>query len=146
MDWLDLLAVQGILKSLLQHPSSKASLLQLPAFFTVQLSHAYMTTRKNIALTRWTYVGKVMSLFFNKQRFVIAFFPRNKCLNFKASVTNCSDFGAQEKKVCHCFLRFPVCHEVMGPDAIIFIFWILSFKSAFKHSSFTFLKRFFNSS
>ena len=88
MDWLDLLAVQGILKSLLQHPSSKASILQLSAFFTVQLSHAYMTTRKNIALTRWTYVGQVMSLFFNKQRFVIAFFPRNKCLNFKASVSS----------------------------------------------------------
>ena len=98
MDWLDLLAVQGTLKSLLQHHSSKASILQHSAFFIVQLSNPYMTTGKTIALTRWNSVGKVMSLFFNKQRFVIAFFPRNKCLNFKASVTNCSDFGAQENK------------------------------------------------
>ena len=81
MDWLDLLAVQGTLKSLLQHHSSKASVLQRSAFFTVQLSHPYMTTGKTIALTRWTFVGKVMSLLFNMlSRLVITFLPRRKCL------------------------------------------------------------------
>ena len=81
MDWLDLLAVQGTLKSLLQHHSSKASILQHSAFFTVQLSHPYMTTGKDIALTRWTFVGKVMSLLFNVlSRLVITFLPRSKHL------------------------------------------------------------------
>ena len=109
MDWLDFLAVQGILKSLLQHHSSKASILLHSAFFTVQLSHPYMTTGKTIALTRWTFVGKVMSLLFNSlSSFVIAFLPRSKSLNFMAAVTICSDFGAQETKVCHCFIFFPI--------------------------------------
>ena len=81
MDWLDLLAVQGTLKSLLQHHSSKASVLQRSAFFMVQLSHPYMTTGKTIALTRWTFVGKVMSLPFNMlSRLVIIFLPRSKRL------------------------------------------------------------------
>ena len=81
MDWLDLLAVQGTLKSLLQHHCSKASILQRSAFFTVQLSHQYMTTGKTIALTRWTFVGKIMSLLFNLfSRLVITFLPRSKCL------------------------------------------------------------------
>ena len=81
MDWLDLLAVQGTLKSLLQHHSSKASILWGSAFFIVQLSHPYMTTGKTIALTRWTFVGKVMSLLFNMlSRFAIAFLPRSKHL------------------------------------------------------------------
>ena len=81
MDWLDLLAVQGTLKSLLQHHSSKASILSCSAFFIVQLSHPYMTTGKSIALTRWTFVGKVMSLLFNMlSRLVITFLPRSKCL------------------------------------------------------------------
>ena len=81
MDWLDLHAVQGTLKSLLQHHSSKASILWLSAFFPVQLSYPYMTTRKTIALTRWTFVGKVMSLLFNMlSRLVITFLPRSKCL------------------------------------------------------------------
>ena len=81
MDWLDLLAVQGTLKSLLQHHSSKASILQCSAFFMVQLSHPYMTTGKIIALTRWTFVDKVMSLLFNTlSRLVITFLPRSKCL------------------------------------------------------------------
>ena len=81
MDWLDLLAVQGTLKSLLQHHSSKASILWGSAFFTVQLSHPYMTTGKTIALTRWTFVGKVMSLLFNMlSRLVITFLPRSKRL------------------------------------------------------------------
>ena len=81
MDWLDLLAVQGTRKSLLQHHSSKASILQHSAFFTVHLSHPYMTTGKTIALTRQTFVDKVMSLLFNMMsRFVIAFLPRSKCI------------------------------------------------------------------
>ena len=81
IDWLDLLAVQGTLKSLLQHHSSKASILRCSAFFIVQLSHPYMATGKTIALTRWTFVGKVMSLLFNMlSRLVIAFLPRSKCL------------------------------------------------------------------
>ena len=81
MDWLDLLAVQGTLKSLLQHHSSKASILWCSAFFMVQLSYPYMTTGKTIALTGWTFVGKVMSLFFNTlSRLVITFLPRSKCL------------------------------------------------------------------
>ena len=79
MDWLDLLAVQGTLKSLLQHHTSKASILRLSAFFIVQLSHPYMTTGKTTALTRWTFVDKVMSLLFNMlSRMVIAFLPRSK--------------------------------------------------------------------
>ena len=82
MDWLDLLAVQGTLKSLLQHPSSKAPILQHSAFFRAQLSHPYMTTGKTIALTRQTFVGKVMSLLFNMlSRLVITFLPRSKCLS-----------------------------------------------------------------
>ena len=81
MDWLDLLAVQGTLKSFLQHHSSKASILWHSAFFTVQVSHPYMTTGKTTALTRWTFVGKVMSLLFNMlSRLVITFLPRSKCL------------------------------------------------------------------
>ena len=80
-DWLDLLAVQGTLKSLVQHHSSKASILQCSAFFMAQLSHPYMTTGKTIALTRWTFAGQVMSLLFNiLSRFVIAFLPGSKCL------------------------------------------------------------------
>ena len=99
MDWLDLLAIQGTLKSLLQHHSSKASILQCSAFFTVQLSHAYMTTGKTIALTRWAFVGKVMSLFLNMlSRLVITFLPRSKCLLISA-ITISSDFGAPQKKV-----------------------------------------------
>ena len=109
MDWLDLLAVQGTIKNLLQHHSSKASSLQHSTFFIVQLSHPYMTTGKTIALTRWTFVGKVMSLLFNMlSRFVIAFISRSKCLNFMVAVTLCSDFGAQENKVCHRFHCFPI--------------------------------------
>ena len=108
MDWLDLLAVQGTLKSLLQHHSSKASVLLCSAFFIVQLSYPYMTTGKTISLTRWTFVGKVMSLLFNMlSRLVIAFLPRNKCY-FMAAVTICSDFGALNNKACHCFHCFPI--------------------------------------
>ena len=100
MDWLDLLAIQRTLKSLLQHHNSKASVLQCSAFFPVQLSHPYMTTGKTIALTIWTFVSKVMSLLFNMLfMIIIAFVPRRKRLNFLAAVTICSDFGAQKNKV-----------------------------------------------
>ena len=100
MDWLDLLAVQGTLKSLLQHHSSKASILWHSAFFIVQLSYPYMITGKTIVLTRWTFVGKVLSLLFNVlSRLVITFLPRSKCLNFMAAITICSDLGAQKNKV-----------------------------------------------
>ena len=99
MDWLDLLAVQGTLKSLLQQHSSKASILH-SAFFIVQLSHPYMTTGKTIALTRQTFVDKVMSFLFNMlPRLIITFLPSSKRLNFMAAVTICSDFGAQKIKV-----------------------------------------------
>ena len=98
MDWLDLLAVQGTLKSLLQYHSSKASILQGSAFFIVQLSHPYMTTGKTIVLTRRTSLGKVMSLLFNKQSsLVITFLPRSKHLLISwLQSPSCSDFGAQE--------------------------------------------------
>ena len=100
IDCFDLLAVQGTLKSFLQHHSSKASILQCSAFFTVQLSHPYMTTRKTIALTRQTFVGKVMSLLFDMlSRLVITFLPRSKRIYFMAAITICSDFGAPKNKV-----------------------------------------------
>ena len=125
MDWFDLLAVQGTLKSLLQHHTSKASILLHSAFLIVQLSHPYMTTGKTITLTRQIFVDKVMSLLFNMlSMWVIIFLPRSKVsFYFKAAVTICSDFGPQENKVCHCFHCFPIyLHEVMGLDAMIFIF------------------------
>ena len=110
MDWLHLLAAQGILKSLLQHHSSKASILRHSAFFMVQLSHPYVTTEKTIALTRWTFISKVMSLLSKMlSRLVITFLPRSKrLLNFMAAVTICRDFRAQENKVSHCFHCFPI--------------------------------------
>jgi len=104
MDWLDLLAVQGTLKSLLQHYSSKASILWCSAFFIIQLSHPYMTTGKSIALTRQTFLGKVTCLLFNMLSWlVITFLPRKASFNFMATVTICSDFGAQKNKVWQCF-------------------------------------------
>ena len=99
----------------------------------VQLSHLYMTTGKTIALTTWTSVSKVMSLLFNMlSGFVIVFLPRSKHLLISwLQSTICSDFGAQENKICHGYHFFPVCHEVMGPDAMAFVFWILTFKPDF---------------
>ena len=103
IDWFDLLAVEGTLKSLLQHHSSEVAILGHSTFFMVQLSHPHITG-KTRALTRWTFVGKVMSLLFNVlSRFVIAFLTRSKRLHFMAVATVCSDFGAQENKACHCF-------------------------------------------
>ena len=110
MDWLDLLAVQGTLKSLLQHHSSKASILQCSAFFIVQLSHPYMITGKTIALTRRTFVGKVMFLLFNMlSRLVTASSRERAFFNFMIAVTVHNDFGAQENEVCHFFHCFTVC-------------------------------------
>src|SRR5574341_1367992 len=125
MDWLDLLAVQGTLKSLLQHHSSKASILLRSAFFTVQLSHPYMTTGKTIALAGWTFVGKVMSLLFNTlSRLVIAFLPRSKCLLISWLQSPYTVILEPPKiKSLTISIVFPsICHEVMGPDATIFIF------------------------
>ena len=107
MDWLDLLAVQGTPKSLTQHHSSKTSILQRSALFTVQLSHPYMTTGKTIALTRQTFVGEVISLFFNMlSRLVITFLPRSKCFLISWLKSPSSDLGAQEDKICQCFHFF----------------------------------------
>ena len=111
IDWFDLLALQGALKSLLQHHTSKASVLQCSTFFIVQLSHPYMTTGKTIALTIWTFVGKVMFLLFNMlSRFVIAFLSRSKCLLISWLKSLSSHFGAQENcfHFFHCFHFFPI--------------------------------------
>ena len=110
MDWFDLLAVQGTIKCLLQHHSSKASIFQHSAFFMVQLSHPYMTTGKTIGLARWTFVGKVLSLLFNMlSSLVIVFLPGSKCLLISwLQSPSAVIFGAQENKVCHCFHCFPI--------------------------------------
>ena len=146
MDWLDVLAVQGTLKSLLQHHSSKASILWCSAFFIVQLSHPYMTTGKTIALTRQTLVGKVMSLLFNVlSRLVITFLPRIKCLLI-SWLQSPSEVILEPRKIKSATVSPSICHQVMGPDAMIFLFWMLSFKPTFSLSSFTFIKRLFSSS
>ena len=110
MDWLDLLAVQGTLKSLLQHHSSKASILRCSAFFTVQLSHPYMTIGKTIALTRWTFVDKVMVLLFNMlSRLVITFLPRNKHLLISwLQSPSAVILEPPQNKASHCFHYFPI--------------------------------------
>ena len=155
MDWLDLLAVQGTLKSPHQHHSSKASILRCSAYCIVQFSHPYMTTGKTIALTRPTFVSKVMSLLFNMLSRWNSFSSNEQAsLNFTATETTHRDFGAQEKKFYHCFPCekfyhsfhcFPITsHEEIGPDAMIFVFWMLSFKPTVSLSSFTF-KRLFSS-
>ena len=125
MDWLNLLAVQGTLKSLLQHHSSKASILQWSAFFIVQLSHPYMTTGKSIALTRWTFVGKVMSLLFNMlSRLIITFLPRSKCLliSWLQSPSAVILEPMKIKSAIVSTVSPSICHEVMGPDAMILVF------------------------
>ena len=138
MDWLDLLAFQGTLKSLLQHHSSKASILLCSAFFIVQLSHTYMTTGKNRALTRWTFVGKVMSLLFNMLfRLVITFLPRSKHLLI-SWLQSPSAVILEPRKIKSATVSPSISHEVMGLDAMILVFWMLSFKPTFSLSSFTF--------
>ena len=134
MDWLDLLAVQGTLNSLLQHHSSKASILQHSAFFTVQLSHPYMTTGKTIALTRQTFVDKVMSLLFNKlSRLVITFLPRSKHLLMSWLLSPFTVIWKPKKLKSDTVstLSPSISREVMGPDAMIFVFLMLSFKPTF---------------
>src|SRR5574337_546741 len=124
MDWMDLLAVQGTLKSLIQHHSSKASILH-SAFFTVQLSHPYMTTGKTIALTRWTFVSKVMSLFLNiLSRLVITLLPRSKRLLI-SWLQSPSVVILEPRKIKSDTVSTvspSISHEVVGPDAVIFVF------------------------
>ena len=125
MDWLDLLAVQGTLKSLLQHHTSKASVLRCSAFFTVQLSHPYMTTGKTIALTRRTFVGKVMSPLLNTlSRTVITFLPRSKSL-LTSWLQSPSAVILEPRKIKSATVSTvspSICHEVMGPDTMILVF------------------------
>ena len=146
MDWLDLLAVQGTLKSLLQHHSSKASILRFLAFFKVQLSHPYMTTGKTIALTRQTFVGRVMSLLFNKlSRLVIIFLPRSKRLLISWLQSPFAVISELPKnKVSVSTVSPSIYREVMGPDAMILVFWMLSFEPTFSLFSFTFINRLFS--
>ena len=125
MDWLDLLAVQGTLKSLLQHHSSKATVLRCSALFTVQLSHPYMTTGKTIALTRRTFVGKVMSLLFNMlSRLVKTFLPRSKRLliSWQQSPSAVIWEPKKIKSDTVSTVSPSIYHEVMGPDAMILVF------------------------
>jgi len=178
MDWLDLLAVQRTLKSLLQHHSSKASILRHSAFFTVQHSQPYMTTGKTNSLTRWTFVGKVMSLLFNMlSGLVITFLPSSKRLLISWLQSPSAEYIMQNARMDKAQtgikiadrninnLQSPsavilepqkiksdtvstvspsISHQVMGPDAMIFVFWMLSFKPTFSLS--TFIKRRFSSS
>ena len=125
MDWFDLPAVQGTFKSLLQHHSSKASVLWHSAFFIVQLSHPYMTTGKTTALTIWTFVSKVMSLLFNMlSRLVITFFIRSKCLliSWLQSPSAVILEPPKIKSLTVSIVSPSICHEAMGPDAMILVF------------------------
>ena len=148
MDWLDLLAVQGTLKSLFQHYSSEASILQ-SAFFIVQISHPYMTIGKTIALTRQTCVGKVMSVLFNMlSRLLITFLLRSKRLLI-SWLQSPSAVIIEPRKIKSATLSTVspfICHEVMVLDAMILVFWMLSFKPTFSLSSLTFIKGLFSSS
>ena len=122
MDWLDLHAVQGTLKSLLQHHSSKASVLRCSVFFIVQLSHPYVTPGKTKALTRRTFVGKVMSLLFNMlSRLVITFLPRSKCLLI-SWLQSPSAVILKPQKIKSLTVSSSICYEVMGPEATILVF------------------------
>ena len=149
IDWFDLLAVQGTLKSLLQCHSSKASILWHSAFVMVQLSHAYLTTGETIALTTGIFVGNVMSLLFNMlSRLVIAFLPRNKRLLI-LWLQSPSAVILEPKKIKSVIISIDspsICYEVMGSDIMILVFLMLSFKPAFSLSSFTFIKRLLSSS
>ena len=134
LDWLDLLAVQVTLKSLLQHHSSKASILWYSAFFIVQLSHPYMITQKTISLTRWTFVGKVMFLLFNMlSRLVITFLSRSKHLLTSWLQSPLAVILEPQKIKSDTVspVSPSISHEVMGPDAMILVFCMLSFKPTF---------------
>ena len=133
IDWFDLLAVQGTLKSLLQHHNSKISILWCSAFFMVQLLHLHMTTGKTIAQTIWPFIIKVMSLLFNMlSRFVIAFLPRSKCL-WISWLQALAAVILEPKKIKSVTVSFILIylHEVMGLNAMILVFWMLSCKPAF---------------
>ena len=133
IDWFDLLAVQGTLKSLLQNHSSKASIPRHSAFFIVQFSHSYMTTGKTIALTRWTFVGKVMSLLFNiLSSLVKAFLPRRKhvLISWLQSPSAVILDPKRIKSVTVSTVSPSICHEVMGLGAMILVFPMLSFKTS----------------
>ena len=143
-EWFDLLAVWGTLKSLLQHYSSKASILQCSAFFIVQLSVPYMTTGKTIPLSRQTFVSKVMALIFNiLSRFVVPFLSRSKhlfisCLQSLSAVI----LETKEMKSVTVSIVSPsFCHEMIWPDAMILVFWMLTFKPAFSRFCSTFIER-----
>ena len=125
LDWLDILADQRALKSLLQHHSSKASILRCSAFFIVQLSHPYMTTGKTIAWTRWTFVGKVISLLFNMlSRLVIVFLPRSKCLliSWLHSASAVILESPKIKSLTVSIVSPSICHHLTGPNFIILVF------------------------
>ena len=147
INWFELLAVQEAFKGLLRHYNSKAPILQHSAFFMVQLIHPYITTGKTIALTRQTFVSKVMSRLFNTlSRFVTAFLPRSKhllisCLQSPSAVVLEPE---KIKSVTVSTFSSSVCHEVLGLDAMILVFWMLSFKPSFSLSSFTLIKRSFS--
>ena len=146
MYWLNLLTVQGTLRSLLQHHSSKASILWHSAFFLARLSHPYMTTGKTIDLTRWTFVDKVMPLLFNMlSRLVIIFLPRSKRLliSWLQSPSAVILKPPKIKSVTVSIASPSICHEVMGSDAMILVFWMLSFKPVFSTFLFHFLSFFF---
>jgi len=134
MDWLDLLAVQGTLKSLLQQHNSKASILQHSAFFIVQLSHPYMTTGKTVTLTGWNFDGKVMPLLFNMlSRLVIVFLPRSKHLliSWLQSPSIVILEPKNMKSLTVSIIPPSICHEVMGPDVMILVFWCWVFSHLF---------------
>ena len=147
IDWFDLLAVQGTLKRLLQHHGSKASVLQHSAFFIVQPSHPHMTTGKTIALTRWTFVGKVISLLFNMlSSLVIPFFLRSNCILI-SWLQSPSAVILEPKKIIKSvtisIVSPAICHEVMGLNTKMLVFWMLSFKPNFSLSFYTFIKSLF---
>ena len=148
IDWFGLLAVQGTLKSLLQHHSSKASMLLHSVFLMVQHSHLYMTTGKTIALTRWTCVGKVMSLLFNMlSRLIIAFLSRSKRLLISwLQLPSAVILEPQKIKVSHYFHCFPIYLPWSDGTGCHDLFWMLSFKPILSLSSFTFIKRLFSPS
>ena len=129
VDWFDLVAVQGTVKSPFQHHSLKASVLQCSAFFMVQLSHPYMTAGKTIALAIQTFVGKLMSLLFNTlSRFVTAFLLRSKCLLISVLQSLSTVILEPKKIICHCFHFYPsIRPEVMGPDSMILVFMNVEF-------------------
>ena len=149
IDWFDIFPVQGTVKSLLQHLSSKTLILQHSAFSLVQLSHPYMTTGKTIALTIWIFASKVMSLLFNMlSRLFITFLPRSKHLliSWLKSASAVILEPPKIKLATVSTVSLSICREVMGPDAMILVFWMFSFKSTYSLSSFTFIKRLFSSS